>query len=155
VHEPGIEAERDVVQEEPSVHACHVDPPLTSGEGGEGGDGVVAIETEVAGEVVPRAERDDDERDVVLDGHLGHGCERAVAARDADRPVRGACQLDRVVPRLEHPRLDPEPLSLAAELARVRSSAAGARVDDEEAADAVSIANQRGKEPRGGADREA
>ena len=54
----------------------------------ERGKRIVAVEPEVAGEVVPRAERDDDERQVALDGDLCNRRERAVAARHAEGRVR-------------------------------------------------------------------
>src|SRR5438876_4581892 len=64
VDEPGVEAERDVVQEEPVAGPPDVDPPLAAGERLERTDGVVAVEAEVAREVVPGAEGHAHERKV-------------------------------------------------------------------------------------------
>src|SRR5204862_1467168 len=61
VHESCVETERDVVQEEPVVHAADVDPAPAAVERVTGADRIVPVEAEVAGEVVPRPERDADE----------------------------------------------------------------------------------------------
>jgi hypothetical protein len=80
VYELGIEAERDVVQEESVGDAPDVDPPLRTFEGVERLDGVIAVEPEVAREVVAGAEWDADERQVALECNLRYRRERAVAA---------------------------------------------------------------------------
>ena len=83
VDEPGVDAERDVVEEEPVAGLPDVDPPLDRAvvEGCERAERIVAVETDISREMVPRAERDADERSVRLERDRGDGCERAVAAR--------------------------------------------------------------------------
>jgi hypothetical protein len=61
VDEPRVEPERDVVQEAPLPRPADVDAPFLALEAGERGEWVVAIEPEVAGEVVARAVGNDDE----------------------------------------------------------------------------------------------
>ena len=75
-----VQAERDVVQEQLVAGTGDVDAPLLAAEALECGERVVPVEPEVAGEVVARAERDADERDVLLERDLGDRRERAVAA---------------------------------------------------------------------------
>jgi hypothetical protein len=65
-----VEPERDVVQKQPLAHAPDVDPPLLAREGRERRDGIVAVEAEVAREVVASPVRDDDEGKTTLDGDL-------------------------------------------------------------------------------------
>ena len=81
VDERRVDAERDVVQEATLSRAADVDAPLLALEAVERRERVVAVEAEVAGEVVARAVGDDDERQVALDGDRGHARDRAVAAR--------------------------------------------------------------------------
>ena len=94
MHEPRIDPERDVVQEEPVAGAPDVDPAFAAvDEGGERSDRIVAVEADVAGEMVAGAERDADERQVALDRDVGDRRERAVAARHAERIGGGlACE---------------------------------------------------------------
>ena len=99
MHEPCIDAERDVVEEEPVVHTRGVDPHLPARERSQRAYWVVGVEPEVTGEVVPGSERDDDERDVPLDGDLGHRCQRAVPTGDAERASASARKLGGVVVR--------------------------------------------------------
>src|SRR5439155_13159179 len=81
MHEPRVDAERHVVQEEAPVHATDVDAPFTAGvERTERSDRIVTIETQIAGEMVTGSERDADERAIALECNLGHGRQRAVAA---------------------------------------------------------------------------
>ncbi len=61
VDERRVEPERDVVQEAPLARPADVDAPFLALEAGERGEWVVAIEPEVAGEVVARAVGNDDE----------------------------------------------------------------------------------------------
>ena len=76
-------------------------------ERGQRRDRVVAVEPEVAREVVPRPERDADERDVLLDRDLGDGGERAVAAGHAEHVGAGRPrELLQVVSVLEEAHLD-------------------------------------------------
>ena len=95
VDERRVDAERDVVQEAPLARAADVDAPLLALEAVERRERVVAVEAEVAGEVVARAEGDDDEGQVALDRDRGHARDRAVAARGAEHVRVGrARQLD-------------------------------------------------------------
>src|ERR687887_2246164 len=80
VDKRSVEAEREVVQEAAVADPPDVDAPLVAPEGIERGGGVVDVEPEVAREVVPRSERNADERQVALNRYgcdAGHG---AVAA---------------------------------------------------------------------------
>ena len=108
MHEARVDPERDVVEEETVARARHIDPPLDAvAEGGQGGDRVVAIEPEVAGEVVPRPVRDADERHVLLDCDLRDRGERAVAAGHAEGVGSGAPrELLQIVSVLEQAHLD-------------------------------------------------
>ena len=119
VDEPRVEAERDVVQEEPVSDPAHVDPPLLPVEGRERADRVVAVEAEVPGEVVAGPERDADERNVLLDRHLGDRRERAVPARHPQHvSVCAPCHLRQVVPLLEEMHVDASLARGVAELVR-------------------------------------
>src|SRR3954451_16098734 len=80
VDEIRIEAERQVVEEQPIVDSRDVDALLDAVEGGERAERVVAVEPEVAGEVVTRAERDADEREITFDRNLCDRRQRAVTA---------------------------------------------------------------------------
>jgi hypothetical protein len=95
----------------------------------------VPVEAEVAREVVPRAGRHADERNVAGDRHRGDRRERAVAAGDAERlrarRARARERLD-VVPLAEHARLDPTPTGLRRELFGARATRARALVDEQE-----------------------
>jgi hypothetical protein len=109
VHEAGVEPEPHVVQEDPVARAADVDHPLGSvGEGFESGDRVVWIETEIAGEVVPRPAGNADERKAAFEGCRGYFAEAAVAPRSAQRvSIGGPRELPNVVPPLEDMYLDP------------------------------------------------
>jgi len=65
VDEGRVDPQRDVVQEEKVVDGPDVDPALLARL--ERRDRIVDVEARVAGEVVPRAERDGQERDVRRD----------------------------------------------------------------------------------------
>ena len=84
MHEPRVETERDVVEEQAVTGPTDVDAPLAAVERAQRSDRVVAIEAEVAGEVVARAERNADEGPVRLDREGRDRRKRAVAARDAE-----------------------------------------------------------------------
>jgi hypothetical protein len=66
--------------------------------------------------MVSRSERDDDERDVPLDRHVGHRCQRAVAACNSQWPCRFARKLSGVVVGTQDMRSDPESPGLPAKL---------------------------------------
>jgi hypothetical protein len=108
VDEAGVDTQRDVVEEEPVAGACHVDSSFDAvAEGGQRPERVVAVEPEVAREVVPRPEGDADERHVLLDRDRGDGGERAVAAGHAEHVGPGAPgELLQIVPVLEEAHLD-------------------------------------------------
>ena len=89
VDEHRVQAEREVVQEQAVAGTADVDAPLLAGEALERGERVVAVEPEVAREVVARAERDADERDVLLERDLGHRREGAVAAGHSEHVRAG------------------------------------------------------------------
>jgi hypothetical protein len=135
VDEPCVQPERDVVEEETPAGAADVDPLLPSSEGGKGGERVVAVEADVAGEVVPRPVRDADERQVALERHLGDRRERAVAARDA-KGLRWRLprELARVVAAPEDPHVDSPRVRIARELLRCRPRVARARVHEQQGA---------------------
>jgi hypothetical protein len=73
VDELGVDAERDVVQEDPVSDAADVDAPLPPGEGIQRADRIVPVEAEVPREVVARSEGDGDERELALEGDVGDG----------------------------------------------------------------------------------
>ena len=55
----GVDPERDVVDEHPSVDLAEVDPPLTAIDKRiEGADDIVAVDAEIEREVVARPGRD-------------------------------------------------------------------------------------------------
>jgi hypothetical protein len=133
VDELRVEPDGDVVQEEPLADPSDVDPPLRSAERIQRADRVVAVEPEVAREVVPRAEGDADEGEPALERDFGDRGERAVAAGDAQRiSLRASGELGRIVFGAEDPGLDPAPPGLFLQLLDARASAARARIDDEQ-----------------------
>ena len=137
VHELRIDPEGDVVQEEAVAHAADVHSLLAASVRLERPDRVVAVETDVAGEVVTRSERDDDERQVALDRDRRARGERSVAACDPQRLGLGAAQdLRQVVAFGEETGFDPTLLRGCAKLLRARIPAPGAGIDQEEATQA-------------------
>jgi hypothetical protein len=82
VHESGVDAERDVVQEHAAVDAPDVDALLGAVERSQRIERIVGVEPDVAGEVVPRPERHADEGQVALDRDRCDRCERPVSAGD-------------------------------------------------------------------------
>ncbi len=70
VHESCVDSERDVVQEEAVVCAPDVHMLLDTVECPQRGNWLVAVEAEVACEVVPRSERDADEGGVPFERNL-------------------------------------------------------------------------------------
>jgi hypothetical protein len=132
VDEECIDAQGDVVQEDSAAYAADVDAPLGPAEGGEGTDGVVSVETDIAGEVVPSPEGNADERKIPLDRDLGDGRERAVASCNPEsRSLRGAGELCGIVVFREDARLDPAPARLLAELFGGRLAVPRAGIDEE------------------------
>ena len=133
VHELRVDAERDVVQEEPVVRAADVDAALVAvDERFERADRVVAVEPEVAREVVARPERDARERQVALDRHVGDRRERAVAAghrERARRRRRGRARRGRLRRR---GRASSIPVARGRGEQLVGAAVARARVDDQE-----------------------
>jgi hypothetical protein len=140
VHELCIDPEGDVVQEEAVAHPADVHSLLGTLEGVERPDRVVAVETDVAGEVVARSERDDDERQVALDRDPRACGERSVASCDAQRIGLGAAQdLRQVVAFGQETGFDPTLLRGGAKLLRARIPAPRAGIDQEEATQAGSV----------------
>ena len=89
VDELRVEPERDVVQEQAPADPADVDPPLQSPECVQRGDRIVAVEPEVAREVVSRSEGNADEGDVTLDRDFCDCGERPVTTGGAERPRVG------------------------------------------------------------------
>ena len=119
VHEPGVETERDVVQEEAVSRPADIDPPFFAVERRECADRVRAVEADVPGEMVAGPERDADERNVLLDRDAGDRSERAVPSRHPQHvSVCAPRDLGQVVPLLEEVHVDPELPSSVAELFR-------------------------------------
>ena len=113
LHERRVDAERDVVDEEPIVDRGVVDPPFDRVPKRVNARArVLAVETEVLGEVVSCARRDTDERDPALDRDRRHERLRAVSTGhpEAVRSPRDgvACELLEVESVVEHHGLDAE-----------------------------------------------
>jgi len=137
VHELRVHAEGDVVQEEAAAHPADIHSLLAASECVERSDRVVAVETGVAGEVVARSERDDDERQVTLDRDRSACGERPIAACYPQRVGLGAAQdLSQVVALGQETGFDPMLLRGCAKLLRARIPAPGAGIDQEEATQA-------------------
>jgi hypothetical protein len=134
VHEPGVDAERHVVEEDAVPGAADVDQPFgPARERVKRCDRVVAVEAEVAGEVVARAEGHADEGQLALERDLRDRAERAVAAGDPECLGLGAaCELGRILAGAEHAHLDAASPCLVRQFLRVRRARAGARVDEQE-----------------------
>ena len=89
----GIEAERDVVDEAPIARLAEIDADLGAVvERAERRDGMAVVKAGVAGEVVPRPDRHDEEGQVPIRGDAGHLPEGPVASGDSEQicpAVRG------------------------------------------------------------------
>jgi hypothetical protein len=132
--EARVEAERHVVEEEPPVGTAYVDPALDALESLQCSLRVVAVQPHVAGEMVSRAERDADERQVALDRDLGDRGEGPVSAGHPEHVGAGrAREVRRALSLPEHVGPDSALLSGGGELAGVGRAAPGTRVDEEEA----------------------
>ena len=93
-----VGADRDVVQEQPLARPADVDPQFLAAEGLERRERIVAVETDIAREVVTRPEGNADEGQLALDCNLGNRRQRPVAAGNPDRVgVRVASNLHDVV----------------------------------------------------------
>jgi len=134
VDESRVEAERDVVEERAPVHSAEVDSTFLACEPGKRPDGVVAVEAEVAREMVARAVGDADERELALDRDARDGGERPVAARHPQSVgIRFAGKLLEVVVLAEDVHGDTEGARLGLELLRRRAAVAGAWIHDQKA----------------------
>ena len=136
-----VDAERDVVQEDPAVHLRHIDRSLDSvvAERIQRADEVMSIDTEIERKVVPGAGRNADEGKTVGACGRGHDGERPVAARHAER-VRPVChgsidERSKFLVRTEDDGIDPS-LACPLDEARPRCPAvAGACVDEQDPVD--------------------
>ncbi len=105
LHDDGVDAERDVVQEVAVVHRCEVDTAFDGiTERADALAWVPSVQPEIEGKVVPGPRRHADEGQTVLDGDRRHQCLRTVAARhpetvrsSRDCSARQVGQLDAVV----------------------------------------------------------
>jgi polyphosphate kinase len=143
VDEVCVQPERNVVQEQPAVDTPDVDALLEAVEGAEPGQRVLAIETEIAREVVARPERDADEREVAFEGDIRDGRERAVAARHAESVcLRSTREGIWIVSVVEDMTLDTSRLRRCDQLVRGRAVAPGPRVDDQIAAPVAGLSHR-------------
>jgi hypothetical protein len=130
-----VDPERDVVEEEPATRATGVDPALSAPEGVERADGIVPVEAEIPGEVVPCPERDADERQVALECNLRYRRERAVAAGNSeDLHVCSAGELFSIVVGSENAGRQTTATRLLGKLLGRRPPAPRTGIDEEEAA---------------------
>jgi hypothetical protein len=131
VDETGVDAERDVVEEDPVGDPPDVDPAFgAAAERSERREGIVAVEAEIAGEVVAGAERDTDERGVAIECDLRDRREGAVAAGYAeDLGARGPRCLAWILACREQMWLDSELPGGVHEFRGVLGALAGTRVD--------------------------
>jgi hypothetical protein len=134
VDEAGVEAERDVVQEETLGDCSDIDSALDAVKRRQRAEGVVAVETEVPREVVARAERDADERDVAFERHPCDGSQRAVAAGDPENfRIRFPSLLSRILTLLEDVDVDSTTGRFLPEILRRRPAVARAGIDEQKA----------------------
>jgi hypothetical protein len=137
VHEARIQAQRDVVEKEALADRADVDPPLAALEGREGSNRVVPVDAEVSGEVVPRPERNADEREVALQGDRRDCRVRAVSTGHSQGfrsgLGRSAGNLGRVVVLAEDVDVDRKATSFLGELFRRGPLVSRPRIDQEEA----------------------
>ena len=136
LHERHVDAERHVVDEEPAVDRGVVDPPFDRVPKGVNARArVVAVETEILGEVVSRARRDADERDIALNGDRCHQGLRTVSTRhpQAVRPPGDGVpgELLQVESMVQHHGLHAELIGEFDEAELIDLAAARPRVADE------------------------
>lgn len=135
VHEAGVDAERDVVEEQALPGSADVDPALNPVERGQRCERIVTVEADVAREVVSGAEGDADERKLPRERDVGDRCQRPVAARDPDRAgrsLRRECR--RVVAGLQDACGHTAPAGLREQVADFDAvTDARVRVDEQEA----------------------
>jgi hypothetical protein len=113
MNDTGVDPERDVVEEETLVGTADIDTPFGPTERPECATRVVAVEPEVAGEVVTRSERDADEGQISFERDGGDRGQRPVTARHSERVRIGrAREPGRVLAVSEDVRFDPERLRL-------------------------------------------
>ena len=136
VGEARVHADGDVVQEDAIGDAADVDAPLHAArEGGERAERVVAVDADVAGEVIPRAPRDAREWHAALDRDARHHAERPVAAGYPEHTRICATRERRQVLALaEDVRLDVVRRRRFDELVVTRAVVPRARVHEQEAA---------------------
>ena len=158
LHRLGVDAERDVVDEDPAVDLGEVDPALAAvDEGVERADDVVAVDAEVEREVVARAGRDAGVGQAVRRRPSPRRSpatrrRRPSPARPRRRATRGADERPEVVAGPELDGLDPARAGLVGEVGLLGLAAAGARVPEQDrlAAAAAPAAARRGRRRRRG-----
>ena len=133
----GVETQRRVVDEHPAVHLGEVHPPLAGvSERVQRTHDVPPVETEVHGQVVPRARRHDDHGDPVPGDHARDRALGAVAAGHADDVRALGHRLlhepHQIGPLLQDHRLDPARPALLDQAEALGLAAAAAGVDDQD-----------------------
>ena len=132
VDEVRVRAERHVVEADAAGDAADVDPLLPHGRDcRERADGVGSIEPDVSCEMIARPERHADERHIALDCHVRDSAERAVAAGDADRPVRRASHVRGVVALAQDVYGNASTPRFTRELVRIGVPVSRARIHDQ------------------------
>jgi len=132
--ERGVGPDRDVVQEQPLARPADIDPQFLAAEGLERRKRIVAVETDIAREVVTRPEGNADEGQLALECNLRNRRQRPVAAGNPDRGgVRFASNRHDVVLPTQHVRVDPSGARCCSELVGAWTASPRARIDQEEA----------------------
>ena len=136
LHDPRVDAERDVVDEHPLTDLGEVDPALDRIiERIERAPHIVTIETEIERKVVAGAGRDAHQGHVGGHGDRGNQRLRTVASGHPDDigpPGDGVpCQIEEVRAGFEHDRLDPPSAAFAGQVVYLGLAAAGAEIHDQ------------------------
>ncbi len=137
VHEAGVDAERDVVEEDAVADLADVDLSLDRivVEGRQRAERIVAVEADVSGEVVPRSERNADEGRVGLErdrGDLPRGSRRRPRCPARRRRRRVRAPPDRL-PRRGGASRYRAPAAARTSSSGARVSVARPRIDQKEA----------------------
>ena len=126
-HDPHVQTERHVVDEDLAVDLAQVDGGFTGRpERVECSDRIITVDSEVEGEMVARTGRDAHEWQSIRGRHRGHHRLGAVAAGHAQRirapGDRGLGQRPQVVARVEENGLDAPATGLVREMQSPRPS---------------------------------